>query len=106
MAIAGIVISAPRHRLTQVRELVRLVPGVLDVQFVDGQPRLAVVLESPSQTLQKDLEGLRALPDVLELDVAYANYEDDLDSDGHMACPAHQPRQNGTAREPNRSGRP
>lgn len=92
MAIAGIVISAAQARLSEVRELVRAMPGVLDVQVADDASRLAVVLESSSRTLQKDLESLRDLPHVLEVEVAYANYEDDLDSEGHMACPPREPR--------------
>lgn len=92
MAIAGIVISVAQDRLSEVREFVRDVPGVLDVQLVCEEHKLAVVLESPSRTLQKDLESLRDLPHVLEVEVAYANYEDDLDSEGHMACPPREPR--------------
>lgn len=103
MAIAGIVISAAQDRLSEVRELVRDVPGVLDVQLVREEHKLAVVLERPSRTLQRDMESLRALPHVLEVDVAYANYEDDLDSEGHMACPPREPRAGKADPEPDGS---
>ena len=58
-----------------------------------GAGKLAVVLESPSHTLQRDLEEMNGLPHVLMLDVAFINYEDDLDSQGHMACPPHRQKE-------------
>ena len=54
--------------------------------------RLAAVLESPSRRLQADLESLNGLDHVRQLDVAYVNYEEDLDGQGHMACPPHRAR--------------
>lgn len=92
MAIAGIVLNVVEGRLPETREALRVVAGVVDVQGVEDDGKLAVVLESPSQKLQADLEALRAMAHVLQLDVAYINYEEDLDAQGHMACPGHEPR--------------
>lgn len=90
MAIAGIVVSAPQERLAELRILLLGQRGVLEVRETAGAGRLAVVLESPSHTLQRDLEHVNGLPHVLMLDVAFINYEDDLDSQGHMRCPPHR----------------
>ena len=92
MAIAGIVLNVAEGRLLEVREALRTFPGVVDVQGVEDDCKLAVVLESPSHTLQANLAALRDVAHVLELDVAYINYEEDLDEEGHMPCPPHQPR--------------
>ena len=93
MAIAGIVISAPQERLAGLRGLLLDLRGVLEVREVAEAGKLAVVLESPSHSLQRDLEYVNGLPHVLMLDVAFINYEDDLDSQGHMPCPPHRAKE-------------
>ena len=89
MAIAGIVLSVAEGRLSETREALRAFPGIVDVQELEDDSRLAAVLESPSRRLQADLESLNGLDHVRQLDVAYVNYEEDLDGQGHMACPPH-----------------
>ena len=95
MAIAGIVVSSLREHLKPLCSELRATRGVLEVQEVPGADKLAVVLESPSRTLQGYLEYVNGLPHVLALDVAFINYEDDMDSQGHMPCPPHRPRGQG-----------
>ncbi len=97
MAIAGIVVSSLREHLKLLCSELQATRGVLDVQEVPGTDRLAVVLESPSRTLQGYLEYVNDLPHVLALDVAFINYEDDMDSQGHMPCPPHRPRAHGAS---------
>lgn len=92
MAIAGLVLNVAEGRLPETREALRAFPGVVDVQGVEDDCKLAAVLESPSQKLQEDLEALREVAHVVGLDVAYINYEEDLDGQGHMACPPRGPR--------------
>ena len=92
MAIAGIVLSVTEGRLSETREALRAFPGIVDVQELEDDSRLAAVLESPSRRLQADLESLNGLDHVRQLDVAYVNYEEDLDGQGHMACPPHRAR--------------
>ena len=72
----------------------------MDVRALEDGCKLAAVLESPSRRLQEDLEALNGLDHVLQLDVAYVNYEEDLDGRGHMDCPpdgGHRPRRCGGA---------
>lgn len=86
MAIAGIVLTVTLGRQREAGEALKVFPGVIEVQAVE-EIKLAAVLESPSERLQSDLEALSALPHAVQLDVVYVNYEDDMDSSGHMACP-------------------
>ncbi len=102
MAIAGIVLSVTEGRLPETRETVRAFPGIVDVRELEDGRKLAAVLESPSRRLQEALEALGGLGHVLQLDVAYVNYEEDLDGQGHMACPpdcGRKPRRCGGAPE-------
>ena len=78
MAIAGIVLSVTEGRLSETREALRAFPGIVDVQELEDDSRLAAVLESPSRRLQADLESLNGLDHVRQLDVAYVNYEEDI----------------------------
>jgi len=89
MAIAGIVLTTAPGQEGRGLAVLRRWPGVCDVQDA-GEGKLAAVLERPSQDLQQALEDLAGLDHVLQLDVAYVDYEDDLDANGHMACPPHQ----------------
>ena len=95
MAIAGVVISCLREHLLPLCNELRATRGVLEVQEVPDVDKLAVVLESSSRTLQGYLEYVNGLPHVLALDVAFINYEDDMDITGHMPCPPHRPRGRG-----------
>ncbi len=87
MAIAGIVVNVTAAGQSQACEALRRVPGIVDVRALEDGCRLAAVLEAPSQRLQDDLEAVNDLEHVLQVDVAYINYEEDLDDSGHMACP-------------------
>ena len=51
-----------------------------------------LVVEQASDKIQQELVALSQLPGVDELHLVFANYEDDMDAQGHMECPAHQPR--------------
>ena len=96
MAIAGIILSAPDGALVGLEAAVRDRKGVVDVQRTpaDAEIRgLVLVVEQTSDVIQKELGALRELPGVEDLHLVFANYEDDMDKQGHMVCPAHEPRQ-------------
>ena len=95
MAIAGIILSAPDGALVGLEAAVRDRKGVVDVQRTpaDAEIRgLVLVVEQTSDVIQKELGALRELPGVDDLHLVFANYEDDMDKQGHMDCPAHEPR--------------
>ena len=90
MAIAGIVLTTAAGQEGRGLAALRHWPGIYEVQHA-GEGKLAAVLERPSQDLQLALEDLAGIDAVLQLDVAYVDYEDDLDANGHMRCPSPQP---------------
>ncbi len=95
MPIAGIILSAPAAALAGLAAAVRRRAGLVDVQRTpaDAEIRgLVLVVEQASDTIQKELGALRELPGVEDLHLVFANYEDDMDKQGHMDCPAHEPR--------------
>ena len=100
MAIAGIILSASAEACAGLENSLRGRDGILDVQRTpDGADigGLVVVVEQPSDKIQKELMALRELPEVDDLHLAFADYEDDLDAQGHMGCPAHEPRRHAEA---------
>lgn len=100
MAIAGIILSASAEACAGLENLLRGRDGILDVQRTpDGADigGLVVVVEQPSGKIQKELMALRELPEVDDLHLAFADYEDDLDVQGHMGCPVHEPRRHAGA---------
>ena len=95
MAIAGIILSAPANALASLEAAVRGRAGIVDVQRTPADAEiggLVLVVEQASDKIQGELGALRELPGVEELHLVFANYEDDMDAQGHMGCPAHQPR--------------
>lgn len=90
MATAGLVIRVMPGEEQPVLRQIRIFPGVADIRPVPGtehSPCFAVVLESPSVTLKRDLEHLAEVPQVQAVDVAYISYEDDLEESGSIPCP-------------------
>lgn len=85
MAIAAIVLHSSGS-LRQLETALRALPWIVDAQAVPPD-KMAVTLESPSEKIMEHLQITGRLPDVWNLELAYVNYEDDLDSDGHMNCP-------------------
>ena len=95
MAIAGIILSAPVGALVGLEAAVRGRAGIVDVQRTPADAEIrGLVLggEQTSDTIQQELGTLRELPGVEDLHLVFANYEDDMDNQGHMDCPAHEPR--------------
>ena len=91
MSIAGIILSAPAEALAGLETAVRNRAGIVDVQRTPADAEiggLVLVVEQPSDAIQKELGVLRQLPGVDDLHLVFANYEDDMDKQGHMVCPA------------------
>ena len=102
MAIAGIILSASAAACARLEKALQGRDGILDVQRTpDGADigGLVVVVEQTSDKIQKELMALRELPEVDDLHLAFADYEDDLDAQGHMGCPEHESRRHAAADE-------
>jgi len=88
MAIAGILLTPDAGQESRCLEALQNRPEVVETRQVDAG-KLAAVVECSSLDIQKVLEGMAGMESVLQLDVAYINFEDDMDSDGCIACPPH-----------------
>ena len=95
MAIAGIILGASASALAGLEAAVQGRTGIVDMQRTPADAEIAglvLVVEQASDKIQQELVALSQLPGVDELHLVFANYEDDMDAQGHMGCPAHQPR--------------
>ena len=91
MAVVGLVLIPLPGREDALSAALDGFPGVVERRDAEAG-RLVAVLECSSREIRDRLEALASLEPVLELSVAYADYEDDLDADGHMPCPPHRKR--------------
>ena len=86
MAIAAVVIThSPQDQTTLQDALGRMGP-LLDIRAVDFD-KIAATMELPSEELTSFLKKIAALPEALNLELVFVNYEDDLDEDGFIPTP-------------------
>lgn len=86
MAIAGIfALHVPQSRDDLLKSLGNM-PQILELKPVDTG-KLAISLELPGSELTAFLKKLSDLEDILNVEVIFVNYEDDLDTEGHMEIP-------------------
>lgn len=86
MAIAALVIHANPDDLPGLMPALQASGLLTQFQQAAGD-RIGAILECPSDRLLRTLEELQAIPGVWNLELAYVNYEDDLNGDGQMPCP-------------------
>lgn len=89
MAIVGLVIMGSPHCMDGIRLLLEAEPGIVDVQPTEDVARLAAVLETGAGTVEAIMTRMLQWENVLSVDLAYVNYEDDLESGG-IVCPPRQ----------------
>lgn len=112
MAVAGLVVQCMDGNVKETMEALAAVAGVVDVQSVPGQagavdaqgvarlPSFALVFECPSDSINKEMQRIKSLPFVLLLDLAYVNYEEELESEGNIPCPPLERRSSKRRHEP------
>lgn len=86
MAIAAIVLHAHPADLKSLLTLLKAEKNILDCQQA-AEDRIALTIETSAATLLQALEKIKSLQGVWNLELVYANYEDDLDQNGSIACP-------------------
>lgn len=86
MAIAALVAHSMPGGAQGLLEALRSCPAIVDCQLA-GEGRIAAALEAPSDGLLGALELVEKLPGLVNLELAYVNYEDDIGADGAMPCP-------------------
>lgn len=86
MAIAAIVIHSLPHEQECVSGVLQLMKPVIEWKTVSPD-RIAATIECPSLDLLATLQQIKAQPAVLEMDLVFVNYEDDIDAEGYVPCP-------------------
>lgn len=86
MAIAGIVLHASPANLQGLLKTLQNLAEIPDCQIVPPD-RIAASLETPSLNILRALKKISNLPAVLNLELVYINYEDDIERDGEIGCP-------------------
>lgn len=97
MAIAGITIQTSPQAYDAVRERLRGCAAVIEAQETGTPCMLAAVLESDAARIEDELGALSGWDGVLNVGLASISYEDELEAQGEISCPAHKPRKNGAA---------
>lgn len=86
MAIASVVVYSPPGRAQELAKALRSLAGVADCEIV-APDRLAAIIEAPAAKLLDSLRAVEKLPDFVNLELVYVNYEDDLEAAGGIGCP-------------------
>lgn len=86
MAIAGIVLQVLPVSLGEVSASLQAVAEILDVRPAPPD-RIAASVECASIKILAALKKIGSMPGVINLELVYVNYEDDLESTGTIACP-------------------
>ena len=87
MAIAGLVFHIEGANLEKVSGKVKAFPDITEVKTLESGNEIAAVLECSSVDMQQKLKDLGKIRHVIQVDVAYINYEDDIEKDGFVSCP-------------------
>ena len=90
MAIAGLVVMTEPVSTDIVQNLLLEHYGITEVQPTVDRQRLVAVLETSSDTVESSIKGIQNLPHVLSVDIAYINYEDDMERVGHIPCAPYE----------------
>ncbi len=87
MAIAGLVITIEAG--SDIKNTISNQENIVDVEASHDPNKFVAVLEVRSDRLLKEIESLQELDEVLAVDIAYINYEDDIEKEGGIICPEH-----------------
>lgn len=86
MAIAGFVIHTTQANLQDLLKILQNSAEIPDCQVIPPN-LIAATLETPSLNILRAFKMIDKLPGVLNLEIVYINYEDDLERDGGISCP-------------------
>lgn len=87
MAIAAIVLHVPEQELEGALNSLQHLPGLLAA--ARGAPeRIAATIETPAANLLDCLRNFQKLRGVIDLELVYVNYEDDMDTNGFIDSPS------------------
>ncbi len=89
MAIAGLVITVAPNTSESIATQISSQASLVEVQISHAPDRLVAVLEASSDQVQDKIKKLQEIDNILAVDIAYINYEDDVQKEGGIACPVH-----------------
>ncbi len=87
MAIAGLVITVEEG--TDINQVLSQQENIVDVELSHDTTKVVAVLEVSSDRLQKEIEEVQKCDGIIAVDIAYINYEDDIEKEGGISCPVH-----------------
>lgn len=86
MAIASIVVHTFPASLQNLQNDLQALAEIVAARSVEPD-RIAAAVETSAAKLPRILQNIEKMPEVLNLELVFVNYEDDLDKSGGIACP-------------------
>lgn len=87
MTIAGLVIMGTAQSMKALKAKLMGNPSIVEIQESSEDTRIAAVVETDSDKVESFMSSLLEWDEVVTVDVAYINYEDDIEDKGHIPCP-------------------
>ncbi len=87
MAIAGLVITSNAE--VNISEAMNNQESIVQVEASHDPNKIVAVLDVSADRLQKEIENIQKIEGIIAVDVAYINYEDDIEREGSIPCPVH-----------------
>ncbi len=89
MAITGLVITTAPNTAENIAKTITPQEFFTEVQASHDPDRLVAVLEVSADKVQDEIKKLQDMENILAVDIAYINYEDDIEKEGDIPCPVH-----------------
>ncbi len=87
MAIAGLVITLVPNAPDGVMENFLKQENIIGGELTSDLNKFVAALEISADRVEKKIEKLQELENILSIDIAYINYEDDIAKNGEVPCP-------------------
>ncbi len=87
MAIASIIANGFSDGPQGLLKTLRSFPQISEIQQLDAE-KIAAVVECPVAELPGLLKNISTVPGMLDMELVFVNYEDDMDEAGFMNCPS------------------
>lgn len=89
MAIAALVVETREESMEGVLSALRNLPSILEANPATAS-RIGAALEIPANNLLDALQVCKNLPGVIDIELVYVNYEDDIDACGFIECGSYE----------------
>lgn len=89
MAIAALVVETREDNMEDVLRALRAMPPILEANPATAS-RIGAALETPASNLLDSLRACKNLSGVIDIELVYVNYEDDIDACGFIECGSYE----------------